>query len=109
MVRNKVRLQPPNGGTGCYSFFNDFEDYSLVFDDNYVAGGGYSVYLPKKTYPVRNFKARSNSWSTEYGEQCGEYGPVYPTDPMDPAANGNEWSDNRWLDGPNAGQEIDIP
>jgi hypothetical protein len=112
VVRNKVRLQAPYGATGCYSFFNDFADYSysdVVFDDNYVAGGGYSVYLPKKTYSVTNFKARGNRWSTEFADQCGDYGPVYPTDPMDPALNGNEWSDNRWLDGPNAGRVIDVP
>lgn len=112
VVRNKVRLDPPYGGTGCFSFFNDFEDYSyaeVVFDHNYIAGGGYSVYLPASTYPVSNFKARGNRWSTEYSPNCGEYGPVYPTSPMDPTANGNEWSDNRWLDGPNAGQAIDVP
>lgn len=35
----------------------------------------------------------------------GEYGPVYPM----AIGDDSTWSDNRWEDGPNAGQEIARP
>ncbi len=116
VVRNKVRLDAPYGNTGCYSFFNDFPGESgdwgylnVMLDDNYIAGGSYSVYLPSSSLPVSGFKARGNRWSAEFYESCGMFGPVYPTNPMNPSVSGNEWSDNSWLDGAHAGTSIPIP
>jgi hypothetical protein len=116
IVRNKVRLNDTNGITGCYSFFNDFAGgsgdygfYDFIWDNNYIAGGGYSVYLPSSSRPTQNFKARGNRWSTEFHPNSGVYNAVYPTSPMSPTANGNEWLNNRWLDGARAGQIITIP
>jgi hypothetical protein len=34
---------------------------------------------------------------------------VYPTNPLDPSTGGNEWSDNRWLDGAQVNTVIGIP
>lgn len=114
--RNKVSMDPPYGWTGCFSFFNvnkgDTQDYGfhdVVLDDNYLAGGSYALYLPRSNFPVSDFKVRGNRWSTEFGANCGVYGPVYTNDPMNPATNGNAWSNNAWLDGPNAGAAVPVP
>jgi hypothetical protein len=116
VVRNKVRLNDTEGQTGCFSFFNDFADgtgftgyRNVVFDGNYIAGGGYSVYLPSAAHPVESFKARGNLWSVEFHQSSGTYGPVYSTNPMDPATGESEWSDNRWLDAAQAGALMGIP
>ena len=111
VVRNKIRLDAPFGPTGCVSCFNeDAGGYSnVVIDNNYFSGGSYSLYLPHQSNGVSNVKVRGNRWSTEINANCGIYGPVYSTDPMNPNVNGNEWSDNKWFDGANAGTDIHIP
>lgn len=70
-----------------------------VVSDNLMAGGGYTLHV------AGDMQVTGNRWSTMFHEESGIYGPVYPEEL---AATG-VWEDNRWHDGPNAGEELPAP
>lgn len=73
--------------------------YEVLFEDNWLAGSGYSLYAgPGKGAGVR---VLNNKFSTEYYPDCGYWGVC-----TDWVATGNQWSGNVWADGPNAGRTI---
>lgn len=93
---NSVFLNAVTGGTGALMLWGTGNS---SVTDNLVAGGGYTLYLDGA------MTITGNRVSTVFSERSGEYGPVYPSQRLGDAT----WSDNRWEDGPNAGDEITIP
>lgn len=93
---NSVFLNAVTGGTGALMLWGTGNS---SVTDNLVAGGGYTLYLDGPMVIT------GNRISTKFSERSGEYGPVYPSQNLADAT----WSDNRWEDGPNAGQEVTIP
>jgi len=67
--------------------------------DCLLAGGGYSVYAGPGTSD--GIHVTGNRFSTRFFAKGGFYGPVTAWS----SAN-NEWGDNLWLDGANAGQPV---
>ena len=78
--------------TGSYSGSN------LLFENNLLAGGGYTVYCGDHT-GYTNVTVRNNRFSTAYYAKAGYHGPfVY--------CGQAAMSGNVWHDGPNAGKPV---
>jgi hypothetical protein len=80
---------------------------NILITDNLMAGGGYTIYAGAGRGGVTGERIVGNYFSTRYYPKCGHfniagYCPTWGTD-------GNEWSDNYWFDGPNAGTLIAPP
>ena len=76
-----------------------FDPSEGLLQNNFFAGGGYSIYGGHST--GQGLRVLDNVFSTLYYPDCGYYGPVTYWQ----SAN-NTWSNNRWYDGPNVGQLI---
>lgn len=74
-----------------------------VLRDNYIAGGGYTIYSGTgDTSGSRlGIRVKDNVFSTRFFPRSGRFGVVY-----DWRSEGNTWSGNTWIDGPNQGQAI---
>lgn len=120
--RNKILLQSPDDAghsisqTDAISFFQDFNNYpgGGVNDDgttgyrvlnNYLGGGGYTIYAGTGSYgSVSDMAIMGNKFTTQWWPKSGYWGvlaagPTWGT-------NGNIWSGNTWADGASAGQGI---
>lgn len=107
-VNNIVRhntIKNPRGQTSCLmmSEFGVQPNANVLIDDNYFAGAGYTIYGASSTDNVQGITVTNNVFSTEYFEECGQYGPIgyWP-------GEGNTWADNVWFDGPQAGELVTI-
>jgi len=95
-----------NVQSGAWSIGNSHQaTANVTCKNNLLAGGGYALYAGSRSGqpPATNMTFTGNRWSTRYFPNGGFYGPVTQ---WDPGGGTNIWSDNRWEDGPNAGQEI---
>jgi hypothetical protein len=83
------------GQTDAIGLFQDFDVVSNVtVNDNFLAGGGYSLYGGMGGQgKSSNIKVTNNIFSTMYFVQGGAYGPVTA---FDSSASGNVWSGNVW-------------
>jgi len=75
-----------------------------LITNNLLAGGGYCFYGAGGPNGVSTgITFRGNRFSTRYFPNCGYWGPVAY---WKGSSSGNVWDDNRWADGPKAGQLI---
>jgi hypothetical protein len=70
---------------------------SGVLADNYLAGGGFTVYAGTGSAP--GIRVLRNVFSTRYHSGSGYWGLVYQW-----RAQNNEWAGNKWIDGPRKGK-----
>jgi parallel beta helix pectate lyase-like protein len=78
---------------------------NVLVDGNLIAGGGFAMYLGNINSPAISGFVVSNNWfSTAYYPLSGKSGTVTAKPTWD--SNGNAWTNNRWYDGPSAGQLI---
>jgi hypothetical protein len=96
VIRHNTCMIGIDGGnaaimTGSYSGSN------LLFENNLLAGGGYTVYCGDNQYT--NVTVRNNHFSTVYFPRAGYHGPLV-------ACSQATVSGNVWHDGPNAGKPI---
>ena len=84
--------------TDAIGLFQDFSTVSNVtINDNFLAGGGYTIYGGTGTYgQTSNIVVTNNTISTMYYPQGGYYGPVAA---FDSTAPGNVWSGNTYSTG----------
>jgi hypothetical protein len=75
-------------------------DTNVLVQGNLFAGGGYTIYGGSPD-TAQGHEVIDNVFSTRYFSKSGSYGPVYYW-----RSTGNTWSNNRWADGPNAGQLV---
>ncbi len=76
-----------------------YGDSAGVLRNNYIAGGGYSIYAGPGA--GQGIRVVDNVFSTRYYRRSGYWGVSTRWDP-----EGNIWSGNRWIDGPRAGQQV---
>jgi hypothetical protein len=83
------------GQTDAIGLFQDFGVVANVtVDDNYLAGGGYTIYGGDGSMGQSyNIKVTNNQISTMYFPNGGQWGPVAYFDDQGP---GNTWSGNTW-------------
>ena len=107
-------IQNSWGQTDCIALFQDNSPPAVAnktISNNLLAGGGYCIYGGQSGaeyagLPATNIVINNNLISTMYYPNGGAFGPViYFT----PGNSGNEWSNNVWHDGPNAGAAIPAP
>lgn len=115
VLRNNVVIRNPDGAgrsvgqTDCIGFFQDFGDFTgatqKVIDSNFVGGTGYCIYAGmnpgKPATSVKNMVVTNNLITTQYYPTGGAFGPIAAEPPW--GTNGNTKSNNKWADGPNAG------
>lgn len=92
--------------TDAISLFEDFgAQQNALIANNLLAGGGYTIYGGANAggAATSNIKIIGNQFSTLYSANSGGYGPIAAFDPL---GLGNLWSNNTWIDGPNAGRSI---
>lgn len=70
-----------------------------LLENNYIAGGGYSIYAGHGT--GAGIRVRNNVFSARYFPRCGYFGVVAKWQYA-----GNTWSGNRWQDGRYAGRTV---
>jgi hypothetical protein len=75
-------------------------DTNVLIQGNLFAGGGYTIYGGAPD-TAQGHEVVDNVFSTRYFSRSGSYGPVFYW-----RSTGNTWSNNRWADGPNAGQLV---
>ena len=92
------------GQTDAISLFQDFGTQSnRVVEDNFMAGGGYTIYAGGGSLGApTNITVRNNKFSTKYFSTSGSYGPVTAW----VSNTTNSWSGNVWADGSRAGQAV---
>jgi hypothetical protein len=95
-----------DGLAACIMLNNAFGVQSnRTIEDNYLAGGNFTIYAGQVGPPGTNDVIRNNVFSTQVFPNSGQYAPV-----RDVADNtGNIWSNNTWADGPKKGQQIPSP
>jgi len=102
-------VENPIDQTSCIALFQDSgEGYDdVLVDDNWLAGGGYSIYGGGGAgqAPSSNVRFTNNKFSTKFFPKSGHYGPVAYWPPA--SGTGNVWSNNVWYDGPDKGKAID--
>jgi hypothetical protein len=98
------QVPPEKGASGSVGLFHDagFIANTTVID-NYIGGGSYSIY-PGGGSSSSNVHIIDNVFSTRYWPNGGFYGPV--ASKYWHFGRGNAWSNNRWADGPKAGQLV---
>jgi hypothetical protein len=74
---------------------------------NFLAGGGYTIYLPSAA--SSGIVIQNNVFSTMYYAEGGVSGPYYTTAYPVFGVNENIWSNNTWADGEYAGMAIAQP
>jgi hypothetical protein len=86
------------GQTDTIGLFQDFSTVSNVtINDNFLAGGGYTIYGGMGSYgQSSNIHVTNNEISTMYHSHGGLYGPVAD---FDSTAPGNTWSGNTYSTG----------
>lgn len=86
------------GQTDAVGLFQDFSDVSNVtINDNFLAGGGYTIYGGTGAYgPTSAIVITNNTISTMYYPHGGYYGPATA---YNPAGTGNTWSGNTYTNG----------
>lgn len=105
---------PPDGGCSAdLTGYGDFAtvEYNLIQNNRfhwsesggYCAYGGYS---PGNNFPNSNHvRFIDNVFDAGPNNLCGAFGPItFFVNPNELATN--EWTNNTWLDGPNAGEQI---
>lgn len=123
--RNFVTLPTPDGAgrtinqTDAFSMFQDFGAFpgtgtnpdgstGYKVTDNYWGGGGVTVYAGvnagKAQSSVANLTLTGNRWTTQWYSGSGAVGPITATPTW--GSNGNSQSDNRYADGPSAGNSV---
>ena len=96
VIRHNRCLMNVDGGNAAIQT-GSFEGSNLLFENNLLGGGGYTVYCGQGLYS--NVTVRDNHISTAIWPNGGYYGPFVNC--------GNAtMSGNRWHDGPKAGQFI---
>lgn len=70
-----------------------------VLRNNYIAGGGYSIYAGPGT--KAGIRVIDNVFSTRYYPRSGYYGAV-----VEWSRSGNTWTGNRWIDGARQGRSV---
>jgi hypothetical protein len=73
-----------------------------VIEDNYLSGGGWTVYgaataKPPDIQPAKGVRISGNILGQERGAKSGSFGPIADWDGS--AASSNVWRDNRFADG----------
>jgi len=91
-----------NGQTSALmlSEYGSKADTQVLVQGNLFAGGGYTVYGGAPD-TAQGHKVIDNVFSTRFFPDSGHYGAVYYW-----RSTGNTWSNNRWVDGPKAGQLV---
>lgn len=124
ILRNNVVIRSPDTSgrdvnqTDCIGFFQDFGELpgngtniggstGYVVDSNYVGGTGYCFYAGQNpgapTTSVSNLKLTNNLVTTSiYNPTGGFNGPIAAEPPWN--VRSNAATNNKWADGPNAGQ-----
>jgi hypothetical protein len=113
-ITGNTILNPLNQTATIY-LHNTYAFTNCTITGNLLAGGDYGLYLGSNA--STGMLVESNVVSTIYfgpgggggGLGGGYYGPVYTSGPPVFGAYGNVWSNNTWLDGPNAGVAIASP
>lgn len=100
------------GQTDCISFFQDYGVIqNVTADNNYLAGGGYTIYGGEgdTSHPrvkTSNVVITNNLISTRFYPLGGSFGPAAY---FDETVASNIWTGNVWADGPNVGKTIPAP
>ena len=86
------------GQTDAIGLFQDFSTVSNVtINDNFLAGGGYTIYGGSGTYgKTSHIVVTNNTISTMYHPTGGYYGPATA---FDATGSGNVWSGNTYSTG----------
>lgn len=107
-IINNTLLGTPIQNTSAAIFGSASGNYNgVLVAGNLLAGGSFTIYGGFDANTVSNWVTRDNWFSTMYYPQCGQFG--YQTAFPAIGSNGNVWQNNRWLDGPNAGQLVASP
>lgn len=108
VLEHNTLLDPWSPARGASSSLGLFSDFAPITDvtvkDNFLAGGAYALY-PGGGASSRNVVITGNVFSTMYWPGGGYYGAVAGS--LWHYGGGNEWSDNVWANGPQAGQQIE--
>jgi hypothetical protein len=94
------RLYNPHGQTGVV-WIGDirYDASSGLLKNNYIAGGGYSIYAGHSVKP--GLRVVDNVFSTRFFRDCGYWGLI-----TEWHWKNNTWSNNRWIDGGRKGSRI---
>ena len=98
LIQHNTILSNFSAATDAIGLFQDFSTVSNVtINDNFLAGGGYTIYGGMGSYgKSSNIHVTNNEISTMYHSHGGLYGPV--TDFIF-TAPGNTWSGNTYSTG----------
>lgn len=98
-IRHNTILNPHGQTAAVWVGDDRYGPSAGVMRNNYLAGGGYSVYAGPGS--GKGIRVLDNAFSTRYFRRSGSYGPVYEWH----RAN-NTWTGNRWVDGPQKGRRV---
>lgn len=110
VIRHNTFDDPNNDGNNLIALYSQNGPViNTTIDGNWLAGSGHIMWAGG--YPadcsgspgVHDVKITNNRFSTKYHPDGGSFSAVVG---WCPAAPGNVWSENLWIDGPRAGQVV---
>jgi hypothetical protein len=102
IIHNRLDSGGAGNFTASLAFLNQWNSFTdTLVKDNLFNGGGYCVYAGgakahNAKYPSSNVRFIDNTFGTDHGANCGQYGPAVA---WDASGHGSEWSGNVMSDG----------